>query len=348
MSFAKVLLYLYQMRKYIAIIIFSFFGVSLSKAQDLPVHEQYMFDWTLVNPSFMGLSESTSLKLLHREQWIGIENSPRTSLLLFKRRLKDRTGGLGGYIYSDRNGPSSKHGFQFSWSFQAMLDVKRYDRLIFSMGMSFKGLMHVLDETGFERHLYDPIIDYTRKTSFVPGANAGFLISYRDYFFGASFDNLIQYTDRMYNEFIEPPPRVLGNMHTGGKFSLHQDRYQFRPSILFKTNFYGMNQLDVNCKFHIFSGKDVRSVYIRYSNELWFGLSYKQTLDRHNISALSLSPSFGFSSGSLTFAYLYDLGLTSLQMFHHGTHQISIGLRFFPDQYVNWGKHHIPLFLDDF
>lgn len=334
-------------RQIFCIITISILGFSEIKSQDLPVHEQYMFDWTLVNPSFMGLSESTSVKLLHREQWIGIENSPRTSLLLVKRRLKDRTGGLGGYVFSDRNGPSSKHGFQFSWSYQAMIDVKRYDRLILSLGMSVKGLMHVLDETQFERHIYDPIIDYTKKTSFIPGANAGFLLSYKDYFVGASFDNLIQFTDRMYNQALEPPPRVLLNAHTGAIFDIIQ-RVQIRPSVLYKSNFHGLNQLDVNCKVHIFSGKDVRSVYIRYSNEFWAGLSYKQTLDYKNSSALALSPSFGFSTGAFTFAYLYDIGLTSLQMFHYGTHQVSIGLRFFPDKYVNWGKHHIPLFLEDF
>ncbi len=329
------------------ILLFLTVSISSVKSQDLPIHEQYFLDWTLVNPSFMGLTESTSFKLMHREQWVGIENSPRTSLLLFKRRIPDRTGGYGGYIFSDRNGPSSKQGFMLSWSFQAMLDVKRYDRLVFSFGMSFKGLMHVLDESGFERHLYDPIIDYTRKTSFAPNANAGFLISYGNYFLGASFDNLIQYTDRMYNQFIEPPPRVLLNAHSGAIFNLNH-RMQIRPSTLFKSNFNGQHQLDLNAKFSIFSGKDVRSVYVRYENEAWIGLSYKQTLDYKNTAPLSLSPSFGFSIGSLTIAYLYDLGLTSLQLYHYGTHQVALGYRIFPDKYMNWGKQHVPLFLEDF
>ncbi len=329
------------------ILLLSFSNMIRLNAQEIPVHEQYMFDWTLVNPSFMGLSESTSIKLMHREQWIGIENSPRTSVLLVKRRLKDRTGGLGGYIYSDRNGPSSKHGFSLSWSFQVLMDAKRYDRSVLSFGMSFKGLLHVLDESQFGPHVYDPIIDYTRKQTFVPNANAGFLYSVKNYFIGFSANNLLQYTDKMYNQNLEPPPPIIGNFHSGGVFAM-SSRFQIRPSILFKTSFEGLKQLDLNTKFNLFSGKDIRSVYIRYPNELWIGISYKQTLDRRNYSALSFSPSFGFAVGSFTFAYLYDLGLTSLQMFHYGTHQLAIGLRFFPDRYVNWGKHHIPLFLEDF
>jgi len=63
---------------------------------------------------------------------------------------------------------------------------------------------------------------------------------------------------------------------------------------------------------------------------------------------LSMLPSFGFSYGAFTFMYLYDIGLTRLQNYHYGTHQICLGLRFFPDKYVNWGKHNIPAFIDDF
>lgn len=321
-------------------------GINL-KAQDLPVHEQYMFDYMLINPSFAGLSEVTSLKIIHREQWIGIDDAPNTSFLLFKHRLNERTAGIGGYIFSDKNGPDSKYGGQLTWSFQALLDSKRYSRTILSFGISFKALLHTLDERGFEQTSFDPLITYSRLTTFIPNANAGFVLSYNQAFLGASFDNLIPWSDNMYNMAIEPVKYVLMNVHLGNIFNLAR-RVQFRPSALVKTNFHGANQLDLNVKFHIFSGKPIRSVYIRYQNEFWFGLSYRQTLDYKNISALSLSPTFGFTIDKYSFMYLYDLGLTHLQLFHSGTHQICIGIRFFHDKYRNWGKHSVPVFTDDF
>lgn len=317
------------------------------KAQDLPVHEQYMFDYMLVNPSFAGMSEVTSVKVIHREQWIGIDDAPRTSFLLFKHRLNERTGGVGGYIFSDKNGPNSKYGGQLTWSFQALLDSKRYSRTILSFGISFRALLHTLDETGFENTIYDPIITYSKQTSFIPNANAGLVLSYNQAFLGLSFDNLIPWSDRMYNFTIEPVNFVLMNVHTGNIFVLSR-KVQFRPSVMFKTNFHGLNQLDVNAKFHVFGNKPIRSVYIRYQNEFWFGFSYRQTLDYNNISALSLSPTFGFTIDKFSFMYLYDLGLTHLQLFHSGTHQICVGIRFFHDKYRNWGKHSIPVFTDDF
>ena len=316
-------------------------------AQDLPVHEQYMFDYMLVNPSFAGLSEITSVKIIHRQQWIGIENAPNTSFLMFKRRLAGRTGGIGGYVFSDQNGPNKKYGAQFSWSFQALLRSVKYSKTMLSFGMSFRGLVHVLDETGFNRDIYDPIITYSRHTTFIPNANAGFLFSHRQSFIGASFENLIPWTDRIYNITIEPINYVIMNIHAGTIMQINR-KAQLRPSAMVRSNFHGGNQLDVNIKFHIFGGKEIKSVYLRFPNEVWFGLSYCNTLDWGNSAPLSLSPVFGISVKAFTLYYQYDLGLTSLQLFNSGSHQIGIGFRLFPDQYVNWDKHSIPLFIEDF
>ncbi|MDD2386159.1 MAG: type IX secretion system membrane protein PorP/SprF [Bacteroidales bacterium] len=328
---------------------FTLIGVlgTFLQAQNLPVHEQYMFDFMLVNPAFAGISEITSVKITHREQWVGMDDSPSTSFLMFKHRLKGRAGGIGGYLYSDNNGPNSYNGFQISWSWQALISAKRYNKMILSFGMSFRGMLHSLDESKFDRDMYDPLIDYNRKVTFIPNANAGLVLSYKQHFLGASFENLLPWSDRMYNISYEPINYVIMNIHTGHILKI-KSRFQLRPSALVKTNFHGLNQLDLNLKFHIMSGKDVRSVYIRYSNEIWLGLSYNQTLDWMQSAPLSLSPAIGLSYHAFTFMYLYDLGLTSLQSCHFGSHQISIGIRLWHNKYYNWDKHLIPSFNDDF
>jgi len=336
-----------MLRRFIAFfILIGVFG-TYAQAQNIPVHEQYMFDFMLVNPAFAGISEITSVKAVHREQWIGMDNSPSTSFLMFKHRLKGRAGGIGGYIYSDRNGPNSYNGAQISWSWQVLLSAKRQNKMMLSFGMAFRGLLHSLDETKFDRDMYDPIVDYNRKNSFIPNANAGLVFSYKQHFLGASFENLIPWSDRMYNITYEPNNHVIMNVHTGHILNI-KSKFQLRPSALVKTNFHGLNQLDLNIKFHIMGGKDVRSVYIRHNNEVWLGLSYRQTLDLMHSAPLSLSPAIGFSYHAFTFMYLYDLGLTSLQSCNSGSHQISIGIKFWHDKYYNWDKHLIPSFNDDF
>ncbi len=328
-------------------LVLSIMAVSLAQGQELPVHEQYMFDYMLVNPSFAGISEITSVKMIHRQQWIGIDEAPNTSFLLFKHRLGDRTGGIGGYIFSDHNGANSNYGAQLSWSFQALLKSTRYNKMILSFGASFRGSLHVLDETGFDRDIYDPIITYSKLTTFIPNANVGTMFSYNQSFIGASFDNLFQWSDRMYNMSIEPLNHVIMNVHTGHIIQL-QRRSQIRPSAMFKTNFNGLSQLDINLKFHLMGGKEINSVYLRYPNEVWVGFSYRHTIDWLNSAPLSFSPAVGFSVKAFSFMYLYDLGLTSLQLYHGGSHQICIGIRLYKDQYVNWDKNRIPSFTEDF
>lgn len=336
-----------MLRVVILSIILSVFALVSLRAQDLPVHEQYMFDYMLVNPAFAGLSEVTSVKMVHRQQWIGIDNAPKTSTLMFKRRFGEREGGIGGYMFSDLNGPDKKYGAQLTWSFQALLKSVRYNKTMLSFGLSFRGLIHVLDESELDRDIYDPIITYSQRVTFVPNANAGMLFSYRQNFIGASFENLLPWSDRMYNTAIEPVNYVVMNIH-GGTILQIKRRMQLRPSAMVRTNFHGLSQLDINFKVHLFGGESIKSIYIRYPNEAWFGFSYSNTLDFGNSAPLSFSPVFGISVKAFTLYYQYDLGLTSLQLYNSGSHQIGIGFRLYSDKYVNWGKHHIPLFTEDF
>jgi len=333
--------------KYILLIFISAVLSKELKSQELPVHEQYMFDFMLVNPSFTGITQSTIFKTIHRQQWIGIDNAPKTSFFLFKHRLKGREGGIGGYVFSDLNGPNQKFGAQFNFSYQVFLYNKRNHKFIMSFGMAFKGLVHVLDETKFTKNIYDPIVNYAKETSFNPNANAGVLFSYNHNFLGASFENLIPWTDRMYNISLEPISHVITNIHAGSILQVHK-KVQLRPSCLFKSNFHGLSQLDINMKVYYGGLSSRKSKFVRNDNDIWFGLSYRNTLDKGNASPLSLAPSFGITIDVFSIFYQYDLGLTSLQTYHTGTHQIGLGIKLFQDKYISWGKFNNAIFYDEF
>lgn len=317
------------------------------KAQDLPVHEQYIFDYMLVNPSFTGITETSTVKLTHRQQWTGIKDAPNSSFLLFRHRLNGRLGGIGGYLYSDQNGANSKYGLQISSSFHLLLKQNRTNKIILSFGMSFRGTIHILDESKFDKSIYDPIINYGQKTSFIPNANFGILLSTTTAFIGYSTDNLIPYTSRVYNIELEPKHKVLHNIHIGKIWEISGGRH-VKPAILFKTNGSGLNQLDVSFRYSFLFNKEAKSVYLKYRNEFWLGFIYKHTLDKGYESPLSISPSFGFTYNNFTLSYLYDFGLSTLNRYHYGTHQISIGIKFMQNYRKVWSKYNIPYFEYDF
>ncbi|MDL2262052.1 type IX secretion system membrane protein PorP/SprF [Bacteroidales bacterium OttesenSCG-928-I21] len=322
------------------------FSITTLKSQDRPIHEQYIFDYMLVNPCFTGLSETSAVKLSHRQQWIGINEAPRTSFLLLRHRLKTQNFGIGSYIFTDSNGPNSLHGIQISGSYHVLLKSRRTKKIILSFGLSARGEFHILDESKFNKDIYDPAVTYTRNSSFLPNANAGILISSTNAFFGYTVDNLIPYIDKIYSS-LEMEKHFLHNFHIGKIWKVGRNG-QIRPALTFKSDFRGQNQMDLSFRYYFLFNKSVRTSFVRHSNDFWIGILYKQTLDKQHISPLSISPAFGFSVNKFTLSYLYDFGLTSLLSQHYGTHQITIGFKFAKDHYSNWGKFDTPHFQSDF
>lgn len=317
------------------------------KAQELPVHEQYISDYMLVNPSFTGLAEITSIKLSHKQQWIGFRDAPYTSFLSIKHKLKNRDGGIGGYIFSDQNGPNSRYGIQLSGSFQFTLKNKRGFKQMLSFGISFRGLFHVLDESKFDKDIYDPIIRYGKESSFIPNANFGILYSSNNSFVGIAVDNLIPYSDKIYNESFEPSQRLFFNAHAGNVLQFKNYSRQLRSSLIYKSDFRDQNQIGINLRYHFLFSPRFKSSFNMSVDEFWFGVLYKHTLDKKNIAPLSVLPSFGLKFGKFTMSYSYEIGLTSIQKYHYGTHQISIGFKTLHNN-INWRSKNAMLYLDEF
>jgi len=150
------------MRRAVYILLLLITG-SYASAQQLPIYSQYLYNRFLINPAVAGSDGYTSFNLTAREQWVGYAGAPRTfsfsgQTRLLKRKLAikhtgsgrqvfrpktDGRVGLGGYIYSDKNGIVQRTGFQFSYSYHIWL--KNATQL--SMGLAFTGYHFKIDET---------------------------------------------------------------------------------------------------------------------------------------------------------------------------------------------------------
>lgn len=313
------------------------------------MYEQYVFDNTLLNPAFTGLVDIIQVKAAHRQQWIGFgpSNTPSTTFLMFRSRLKERDGGLGGFLYTDKNGANSQTGLQFNGSFQFLMRTKRQTRTILSFGFGATVFMHTYDETRLDRDIYDPIITYSKKNYFGYDANFGVLLTHGGLITGVSFDNLLQWTCPAYNVELERSLSVNMNVHAGKTFWL-TNQMQIAPLVIYKTNMKNMHQMDLGFRMKLFSGKKIRTVYTKEENEIVIGLTYKQTLDVGNISPLSISPMVGFVFKGISVTYLCELGLTSLQKYNYGSHQIALGFRIYRDKFTTLGKHNVASMVYDF
>ena len=332
------------------VILFSFLMMGTkSFAQDAPVYEQYVFDNTLLNPAFTGLVDIIQVKAAHRQQWIGFgaDKTPSTTFLMFRSRFKTRDGGLGGFLYTDKNGVNSQTGLQVNGSFQFLMRTKRKTKTILSFGFGATVFMHTYDESRFDRDIYDPIVNYSSHNYFGYDANFGVLLTHGGLLAGVSFDNLLQWTCPVYNLELERSLSVNMNVHAGKTFWLASNM-QLCPLLVFKTNMKNMNQMDLGVRFKILSGKKIRTVYTKDENEVVLGLTYKQTLDVGNVSPLSVSPMVGFVIKNISVSYLCEIGLTGIQRYNFGSHQIALGFRLYRDKFTTLDKHNVASMVYDF
>lgn len=325
-------------------------SINFTQAQELPVHEQYIFDYTLVNPSFAGLTQSTMIKLSHRQQWFGFKNPPNTSFLLARHRFKETNLGVGGYIYQDQNGPNSNYGIQASASYHLLLKSNRNKKHILSFGLSLKAKIHVLDESKFEHDIYDPIITYGKNLSYLFNSNAGILYSTTKFFLGYSADNLLPFVDNLYKSNTEPRFNFIHNVHIGKVWEF-KNNHQIRVSAIYKTDLKIhslMQQLDASLRYYYQFGQQARSKHVRYKDMLWGGINYKQTLDLGNFSPLSISPVLGYTKNIYSVAISYDYPMSPISKYSFGSVQVMLSVKFAHTDWRFWEDFKVPNFYYDF
>jgi len=113
------------------------------RAQQLPIINQYMIDPYQINPAFAGYDGFMNINLTAHEQWVGLDNSPKTHAVTFHTRLYEQSFiqkenpvkknrrrpfrggrvGVGGAVYDDRLGLISRTGFQITYAYHIPFEV---------------------------------------------------------------------------------------------------------------------------------------------------------------------------------------------------------------------------------
>ncbi len=103
------------MKKYIYLFI-ALAGFHIAKGQQLQTSSQYDIQGILHNPAMAGTSPNNFIGATYRSQWTGISGAPRTANLFGSFNVPDKGIGVGGFLYSDKTGPTSRNGAQFSFA----------------------------------------------------------------------------------------------------------------------------------------------------------------------------------------------------------------------------------------
>ena len=291
------------------------------KAQQDAQFSQYMFNGIYINPAYAGYREQLNIHSFYRNQWTGINGSPKTISIAVDAIANDGNVGLALQLSSDRLGAQRNLAGYANYAYRIRLNADGSSRLALGIGAGAVQL-------GIDGSLLDPNKPESDQPSgiqnaIVPDARAGVFYANNRFYAGFSADNLVsQYIDINRYAFI-PQPKPHYYLTAGMLIPLNED-VLIKPSFLLKDDRGGPTSLDVNAFFIL-------------GSKFWLGGSYRTGVKLYNKSYLQkdlskLNSVVGavqvFPNQNFRIGYAYDFSIGPLQGQSGGTHEISIGYFF--------------------
>ncbi|GAB2467203.1 membrane protein [Hymenobacter qilianensis] len=291
-----------------------------ARAQQQAQYSQYMNNNYILNPGATGVEDYIDIKFSYRTQWTGLEGAPKTYYVsgssslgkwrtTTKRTLRDRRRpfhALGGLVYRDETGPTSRTGAYVSYAYNLVLRPDLRAALGVSVGMQ----QFAVD--GQKLRFFDPTTQAASAASQVLDGSVGLWVYSSRFYVGLSSAQLLaNKLDFSYG------PNQLGEGAPGNSLKRHyfatagvrvplSREWSLVPSVLVKAVNPAPLSVDINAK-------------LKYQDLLWVGVSWR-AFD----SAVAM---VGLSYEQLTLGYSYDAGLSELAGYHGGSHEVLLGLR---------------------
>lgn len=295
-------------------------------SQQLPIYSQYLYNKFLINPAVAGSDGYTSVNLTAREQWVGYYGAPRTfSLSVQTRMLKrsyilkqtsvkrqtfrpksDGKVGIGGYIFSDKNGLVQRTGFQASYAYHMWLANSTQ----FSLGLALTGYHYKINEKeiNFEDQNEPWLNNDLRRGMFVPDVTFGAYLLNAKYSVGFSADQLFEASAKFgaftYNNFKMNRHYYLFGSYN---FSTNNTNVEIQPSALIVMSEQLKPQADIGV------------TYI-YNQDFWGGLTIR--------TSGALIANIGVKYQNMFIGYAFDFTLQEIQRITYGTHEITLAVKF--------------------
>ena len=297
--------------KRISILFIIIFYAGTLKAQQLPQITQYMINNYTINPAVSGMYDYYQVKTSIRNQWAGINDGPRTTILSVYGK-NNKNIGLGGVVFNDITGPTSRAGGSVSYAYTFLLSSDINLSLALSGGFSqfkiVKSNISVEDQQ-------DPLMNGGDVVRTLPDAIFGFNLFAKNWYLGLSIPQLLSSELNLMDDNFA---RIYDTTSINGKLSSHiyllaAYKYKLNTNITFEPNLFykyvnGVKgQLDLGIK-------------TEYKELLWGGLNYNFNNDLSALSAL-----LGFNINE-KFNIGYSYGIPSSE-YNSGSHEFMLGVK---------------------
>lgn len=295
----------------------SSFGFAQQDAQ----FSQYMFNGIYINPAYAGYREQLNMHAFYRNQWTGIEGSPKTISVAVDAIANNGNVGLALQLSSDQLGAQRNLATYANYAYRLRTNEEGTSRLALGFGV---GAVQ-LGINGALLNPNDPEPDQPSgmQSTIVPDARVGIFYSNEKFYAGLSADNLVsQYIDiDKYAYIAQPKPHYY--LTAGMLVPVTQDML-IKPSFLLKDDRGGPTSLDVNA-------------FLIMGSRFWLGGSYRTGIKLYSkdylqkdlsnlnsaVAAVQFLPTENYRIG-----YAYDFAIGALKGYGGGTHEISFSYFF--------------------
>ena len=281
-------------------------GIQVLYAQQLPTSSQYLFNPYSLTPSLAGYTGYSEVFLNYRNDWTGIEGSPRTFSANGFGNVYQKKLWIGGEIMGDKTDILSL--FKANLSLTYKLQVEQNQFLYFGVWTTFfQASANMANGIGVDPN--DPIIQNGSKlNSSAFNAGAGIVYNWNNLTIGFSMPSMFGLNDEY-------------ELNSSFKYKV-QRQYQFHVSNLFELSdtwqlqAIGLVQKTANQPVNI----EISAMAI-YMGRFWGGMLYR------NSGALAINIGAHIYNG-FVFNYSYEMGLGNINKGSGGSHEITIGYRF--------------------
>lgn len=227
-------------------------------AQQDPHYTQYMYNMSVMNPAYAGSKESLSLGLLHRRQWIELEDAPTTSTF-FGHSSVGKNVGLGLSVISDKIGPVQEDNVYGDFSYTLKLGGEHKLALGLKAGLTLHNVDYLTKISPSLPQQNDGAFGANVSNSYFNFGTGAFYYTNK-YYLGISVPNMLKATHLDYNG------RSYGNesshyFFTGGYVFDINKNVKFKPFFMAKSSFEAPASLDVSTNFMFYDKFEIGGTY---------------------------------------------------------------------------------------
>ncbi|MBW1654122.1 PorP/SprF family type IX secretion system membrane protein [Flavobacterium quisquiliarum] len=272
------------------------FSASTVFAQQDPQYTQYMYNMNIINPAYAGSKGFTSIGILGRTQWVGVDGAPQTATLSINGPVGKNVG-LGFSVIHDEIGPVKEDNAYVDFSYT--LNLSEEDKLAFGIkaGATF---LNIREFTTVDP---DPLNAPINQVA--PNFGVGLMYYNERFYAGLSVPNFIEsrYLDQKNGIYSSASEKAHFFFTSGYVFDLDEN-LKLKPSTMLKAASGAPLSVDL-------------SLNLLVQEKVEFGLSMR--LD----DSVSAMVGYNISQG-MRIGYAYDYTTSNYGVFNSGSHEIMI------------------------